>query len=552
MIGTRPLRGGPIIILGMHRSGTSCLAGSLESAGLVLGDVVNASPHNKKGNKESKVLRKINDDLLALNGGSWDDPPKSLNWNDELRMRRDAYIADFDGVADWGFKDPRCLLTLPFWREALPDARLVATLRHPSSVVKSLSNRKGMAPKLDSLHLWSAYNHRLLRLCETEDIPLISFDWNEKRYREAVRAIAERLGLHLAKDPLPFFEPDLRSATPDWRTPPNGATAEAEALYQKLLSHAVIGPTGGPEVSENPAASNTQQPDKPKLSIVVIFHEMQREARRTLYGLSEQYQTKVTRNDYEVIAVENGTQRLDPNWVRSHGLNFQYHFHETKSVSPAAAVNFGAACARAPYIALIVDGARIPSPGLIQMTLAAINAFHPCYVSALAWQLGPDIQRKSVLNGYSQAVEDELLASIGWRNQGYNLFDVSTIAPSSECGFLNGLPSECSWLALPLTSFKSLAGYDEGFQSPGGGLVNHDFLKRLTAIPDLTPVQLLGEGSFHQVHGGAMTGSSDGSATFKSFQEEYLRLRGQKFSPRYVSDAVYLGCMPKVARKFVF
>lgn len=43
-----------VLILGMHRSGTSCLAGSLQEAGLYLGEVNTAAPHNAKGNRESR------------------------------------------------------------------------------------------------------------------------------------------------------------------------------------------------------------------------------------------------------------------------------------------------------------------------------------------------------------------------------------------------------------------------------------------------------------------------------------------------------------------
>ena len=46
----------PIVILGMHRSGTSCLAGCLEELGLHLGTVITSAPHNKKGNRENPEL----------------------------------------------------------------------------------------------------------------------------------------------------------------------------------------------------------------------------------------------------------------------------------------------------------------------------------------------------------------------------------------------------------------------------------------------------------------------------------------------------------------
>ena len=64
-----------VIVLGMHRSGTSLLTGSLEAAGLYLGEVNNEAPFNRKGNKENESIRELNDALLERNGAAWNRPP---------------------------------------------------------------------------------------------------------------------------------------------------------------------------------------------------------------------------------------------------------------------------------------------------------------------------------------------------------------------------------------------------------------------------------------------------------------------------------------------
>lgn len=291
----------------------------------------------------------------------------------------------------------------------------------------------------------------------------------------------------------------------------------------------------------------------PKLSIIVIVHKMTREARRTLHAFSAAYQMGVPEDMYEVIVVENGVQELTSDWVQSVGKNFRYHFHPTKSVSPVAAVNLGVRMARGDTVAVVVDGARIPTPGLVARTLQAMASFGPCFVGSLAWHLGPDVQWKAAMNGYDQTAEDALLDGIKWPEDGYRLFEISTIAPSSRFGFVNGLPAELSWVALSKDTFQNLGGYDEGFQTPGGGFVNHDFLRRLCSRQDLTPVMLLGEGVFHQFHGGAMTSKNgeDRARVSTAFMAEYERLRGRKFSLEALPDCLYFGPMPHQAKRFV-
>lgn len=291
---------------------------------------------------------------------------------------------------------------------------------------------------------------------------------------------------------------------------------------------------------------------RPRLSIILIVHKMMREARRTLLAFSTAYQTGVSEDSYEVIVVESGVQELSSDWVQSFGQNFHYHFHSTDSVSPVGAVNVGVRMTRGENIALVVDGARMPTPGLVARTLGALASSGSCFVGALSWHLGPDVQWKASMHGYDQTVEDDLLDSISWPEDGYRLFEISTIAPSSKCGFLNGLPTELSWVALPRDTMEHLGGYDEGFQSPGGGLVNHDFLRRLCSLQMLTPVMLLGEGVFHQFHGGAFTSSSgEKRARINSaFRAEYERLRGCKFKSESLPECLYFGSMPQQAKRF--
>jgi len=288
-----------------------------------------------------------------------------------------------------------------------------------------------------------------------------------------------------------------------------------------------------------------------KLSIIVIFYNMRREASRTLLSLSPAYQHGLPQDSYEVIAIDNGSKEpLDPESIASLGPNYRYHYHDTSSVSPAEAMNIGADMARGENLAFIVDGARMGTPGLVSKTLTALTLTACPFVASLSWHLGPDIQGQSMQRGYNQETEDALLASINWPQDGYKLFTISTIAPSCKGGFLQGVPPECSWLALPRRVFNDIGGYDARFQTGGGGLINHEFRDRAMRYPSIAPVVLLGEGVFHQFHGGVATNVPTHQLPLADFKVEYQALIGKDYKKQPHPQVTYYGNMPKVARPF--
>lgn len=298
-----------------------------------------------------------------------------------------------------------------------------------------------------------------------------------------------------------------------------------------------------------------KQGAKPKLSVVVVCFNMRREAQRTLYSLSRDYQRQVEPSDYQVIVIDNGSSLpLSKEIVESFGSNFEYHYFNTESASPAAAINYGASLALGDLLACIVDGARMLSPGVIKNSLIASQAFSNPLIASLAWHLGPKEQNLSMLEGYDQAIEDQLLETVDWEFDGYQLFDISTQASSSRVGFLGGMPEELSYFSIRKSLFLEMGGFCEEFQAPGGGLVNHDFLQRVMQIEELNIIMLLGEGSFHQFHGGIATNAKPEEHPFASFAKEYQEIKGSKFElliQPAPADINYLGSMPKAALKFI-
>ncbi len=212
----------PVLVLGMHRSGTSCLAGCLEEAGLWLGEVNRAASFNAKGNRESREVMELNDAVLAGVASAWDDPPaQEPVWSGAHRARLDALVAAYPSDRVWGLKDPRVLLTLSAWRERLAP-RLVGTFRHPLEVAASLRRRaaawKSEMTQDHALHLWRSYNGRMLDLHAREPFTIIRYDQPPELYRARVRQIARDLNLP-APDSIAFLDAELRHETVDAPVP---------------------------------------------------------------------------------------------------------------------------------------------------------------------------------------------------------------------------------------------------------------------------------------------------------------------------------------------
>lgn len=284
----------------------------------------------------------------------------------------------------------------------------------------------------------------------------------------------------------------------------------------------------------------------PILSIVVIFHNMRREAERTLYSLSADYQEGVLGSEYEVIAVDSNSQEpLDETRVLSFGPQFRYLNVTWEHPAPSRAINVGIAQSRAENIMCIIDGARILSPGIVTNTLRVLDKFDNPFVYTLGMHLGPKVQNESMLEGYNQEFEDDLLKRTPWRENGYSLFSVSSVALSSKKGFYSEIV-ESNCFSLRKDSYNAIGGMDERFISPGGGLVNLDFFERATKDENITPVMLLGEATFHQYHGGVATNVLMKEHPLQTFLAEYMHIHGKQYEPRFRCP-VYFGEVAKEA-----
>lgn len=265
----------------------------------------------------------------------------------------------------------------------------------------------------------------------------------------------------------------------------------------------------------------------PFLSVIVVSWNNERELPRTLYTLSPQFQRGITADQYEVIVVDNGSKN-PPQYedYKSLGLNLRIfnQVHPTKS--PVPALNFGLNMAFGGVLCAYIDGARMASPGLLAQALEAMS-FHPrAVVGSRGRYLGPLPQRASMKYGYNQQLEDQLLDSVDWKSNGYELFNISVFDESAGSVWTENI-AESNSLFMDRKLWIEHGGFDVAFSSPGGGFTNLDAWGRAASLPDIRTIILNGEATFHQFHGGVATNVK--ASEVEPMRDEYIALKGEDY-----------------------
>lgn len=274
-----------------------------------------------------------------------------------------------------------------------------------------------------------------------------------------------------------------------------------------------------------------------KLSVIVIVHNMRRAAPRTVHSLSAAYQLGVEGDDYEIIIVENGSDTpLTEAEVCSLGDNIHYYYLQDPPPSPAYAINYGVSKSSGDVLSIMVDGAHMLSPGVLRHALQIFQAMNNPIVVTLPFFLGPGPQTETIAQGYNEAQEDTLLEGIAWPEDGYRLFEVAVpfrIEPNGvrpkQLWMVRQFESNC--LFMRRMSFDAVGGCDERFDIPGGGILIPDLYRQLCRLDDTEIVQLMGEASFHQVHGGTTTNVSadQQKEKWQRYLRQYEEIRGEAF-----------------------
>ncbi len=193
-----------VLVVGMHRSGTSAIVRGLAALGVYLGnDFLDAQPENPTGYWEDKGIVGLNEWVLHGLHSNWDDVSpidrrRIESWKMWKRRRAAAkYVKrTFAQHPLWGFKDPRTIRVLPFWlrvmRKLGVNDTYVLAIRNPRSVAESLYKRQQM-DVTTSYRLWLAYDMPFLRDLLDKPHVVVDFDLFVQEPRAQLERIARRL-----------------------------------------------------------------------------------------------------------------------------------------------------------------------------------------------------------------------------------------------------------------------------------------------------------------------------------------------------------------------
>jgi cephalosporin hydroxylase/glycosyltransferase involved in cell wall biosynthesis len=274
----------------------------------------------------------------------------------------------------------------------------------------------------------------------------------------------------------------------------------------------------------------TDVPAATLFSIVVNFYNMPREAARTLTSLSRAYQRGIGTLPYEVLCIDNGSDPpLDEAWIRSFGPEFRLLRPARRSASPCAAINLAVAEASGQYVAIMIDGAHVLTPGVLREVWDAVTEAPEAVVGVRQWFVGGD-QRWLASIGYSRAQEDILFDKIAWPADGYKLFKVGAPVWESPNHWFDGM-IESNCLVMKRALYQQIGGMEEAFDEAGAGYANLDLFRRAADATPEPVVSLVGEASFHQFHDGTTTNVTEEKkeARVRAYENRYVQLRGKGY-----------------------
>ena len=300
-------------------------------------------------------------------------------------------------------------------------------------------------------------------------------------------------------------------------------------------------PGGSPT---EPRSRRPAPTDAIDLSVVVVFYDMAREAARTLHSLSRSYQEGI--DDLDVRGdrrrqrlASRAAARRRRSWRASVRSSASSTCATTRCPSPTHALNRAVELARGRAFAFMIDGAHLLTPGVLRFGMAGLRTYDNAVVATQQWYVGPG----------PAAADGGPRLRPGLRGRAVPAHRVARRRlPAVRDQPLHRRPRlvrrrarEQLPLRRPRRCCEQVGAFDDSFSMPGGGYANLDLWERLARRPDATMVTILGEGSFHQLHGGTTTNDPehvDRRTKIFSYGEHYRDLRGRHDARAGQGDAL--------------
>jgi hypothetical protein len=227
-----------VAVLGMHRSGTSAVAGMLADHGVEFGPIRERNQFNPRGNREIPELNELHEAILERGGGSWWRPPADVRVRPGDLRRRNRVLAAIPGETI-AVKDPRMLVCPELWSDL--ELKPIGVIRNPAAVSRSLADRARERPRKHPQlsarqweDVWVTYNRALLAEHRQRSFPIVDFDRPDE-LDGRVAASLEFWGVEPAGRS-EFFDPELvrPDQDVDWAT--QVESQEALDLWRTLAA----------------------------------------------------------------------------------------------------------------------------------------------------------------------------------------------------------------------------------------------------------------------------------------------------------------------------
>jgi hypothetical protein len=369
----------PLIVAGMHRSGTSLMASLLSSLSVNMGPQLLApDPHNVRGYFEDVEFQTLQRRMLSACCAPDDGGHLDWGFTEHETLDRDqlppfvpeaqALLASrSDRATPWGWKDPRTSLLLDFWDPLVDQARYVFVYRFPWDVADSMQ-RLGAAVFLKNpeyaYRIWAFYNRHIrdFYAAHPDRCLLVSSNALPAHLEAFMRALRDKLGIQI-RDAVPegFYADDLFRTTGD-ADPLIDLVAAFWPECTRLLSELddLADLTGRDRWRVGPVRTRLARPDSEPdgrpvdVSVVIPCYEQ-----GTLLVEAIASVERSAPPNCELIIVNDGSRQARTLEILDGLKRFGYFIHDQENLGLAGARNAGIGLARGRYILPLDDDNRI-------------------------------------------------------------------------------------------------------------------------------------------------------------------------------------------------